>query len=160
MSVALKKRIAPSVLLKLDLNDDLGSKFTRTFRLSFDANAAAEIEERTGLSMLSGEAWQKPSFKVMSIMFWAAVLANHPEYDTEDEKGNRSDEGLRVIRSYMDVGNALEISDALEKAYMLSLPPDRRAEIEKSVKAKSSSPQPGAVENPPTTPEATAGQAG
>lgn len=132
---ALRRRIAPSVPLKLDLEDDIGSKFTKNFRLSFDANAAAEVEERTGFNMLRGEIWTKLSFKALSIMFWAAVLANHPEYDTEDAAGNRTDEGLRVIRSYMSIANTPQISEAVEGAFLASLPKDKRDVIEAQRKA-------------------------
>lgn len=130
MDSALKRRIAPSVPLKLELDDDSGAKFVKNFRLSFDANAAAEVEERTGFNMLRGEIWEKLSFKGLSIMLWAAVLANHQEYDTEDAIGNRTDEGLRVIRSYMGIGNTAQISSAVENAFLASLPKDKREAIE------------------------------
>lgn len=110
---ALKRRIAPSAELVLPLVDDDGAKFTRTFRLSFDFNAIALIEERTGLSLLNGEIWQHPTAKVLSIMLWAAILAHHDEYD--------SDIGLAVIRSYMDAGNSAAITRALSDAFIASL---------------------------------------
>jgi hypothetical protein len=130
METALKRRIAPSVPLTLELDDDNGSKMVRNFRLSFDANAAAEVEERTGFNMLRGEIWEKLSFKGLSVMFWASVLANHPEYDTEDQHGNRTDDGLRVIRSYMGIGNTAQISEVVEKAFLASLPKHKREAIE------------------------------
>ncbi len=132
---ALKKRIAPSVPLSLDLTDDTGGKFTKNFKLSFDFNAKAEIEERTGLNMLTAQVWTNLSAKVLSVMLWAAVLANHPEYRTKDEKGNETDEGLEVIRSYMELSNTDAIYEALWDSYFLSLPKDRRDALEASRKA-------------------------
>jgi|GEM_PF-2633207 len=130
MDSALKRRIAPSIPLKLELEDDNGSKFTKNFRLSFDANAAAEVEDRTGFNMLRGEIWQRLSFKALSIMFWASVLANHQEYDTIDQHDNRTDEGLRVIRSYMGIHNTAQISEAVENAFLASLPKEKREALE------------------------------
>ncbi len=157
MDSALKRRIAPSVPLKLELDDDKGEKFVKNFRLSFDANAAAEIEERTGFNMLRGEIWEKLSFKGLSIMLWAAALANHPEYDTEDADGERTDEGLRVIRSYMGIGNTPQISEAVEKAFLASLPKDKREAIEAEKKQRDKDPL--AVAGA-ANPEATAEQPG
>lgn len=131
---ALKRRIAPSVPLNLELEEDAGAKSVKNFRLSFDFNAKAEIEERTGLNLLTAEVWTKMSARTLSIMLWAAVLANHPEYRTEDGKGNETDEGLEVIRSFMEVGNSDAIHDALWNAYFISLPKDRRELLEKARK--------------------------
>jgi len=122
---ALKKRIAPSHPLKLELVDDNGSTFTRNFRLSFDFNALARIQERTGIRMLGLEIFGELSAKVLSVMFWASVLANHPDYLTVDDEGEETDEGLEVIRSYMDMSNADAINDACWDAFLLTLPKDR-----------------------------------
>lgn len=129
---ALKKRIAPSVPLSLELTDDTGEKFVKNFKLSFDFNAKAEIEERTGLNLLTAEVWTNLSAKVLSVMFWAAALANHPEYRTKDAEGNETDEGLEVIRSYMELSNTDAIYEALWDSYFISLPKDRREALEAS----------------------------
>ena len=151
MQSALKMRIAPSVPLKLELEDDNGSKYVRNFKLSFDANAAALVEEKTGFNMLRGEVWEKLSFKSLSIMLWAAVLANHDEYDC--------DEGLRVIRSYMGVGNTPQISEAVEKAFLASLPKDKREaiEAERARREKGLAPLAEAGENPAEQPGSNSG---
>ena len=132
-STALKRRIAPSVPLKLQLDDDGGTNFVREFRLSFDFNAAALIEEKTGLNLLTAEVWTSGlSSRSLSVMFWAAVLANHPEYAFPDEHGEPTDEGLEIIRSYMDVGNTDAIHGALWDAYFISLPKEKREALEKA----------------------------
>ena len=130
---ALKRRIAPSVPLKLQLDDDGGANFVREFRLSFDFNAAALIEEKTGLNLLTAEVWTSGlSSRSLSVMLWAAVLANHPEYAFSDDKGEPTEEGLEIIRSYMDVGNTDLIHDALWDAYFISLPKDKRETLERA----------------------------
>ncbi len=129
---ALKRRIAPSVALTLELQDDSGAKCTKNFRLSFDFNTKAEIEERTGLNLLTAEVWTNLSARTLSVMLWAAILANHPEYRTVDAKDEETDEGLEVIRSYMEVGNTDQVHDALWNAYFISLPKDRREALEKA----------------------------
>ena len=145
MQTALKMRIAPSVPLKLTLKDHDGSKYAKNFLLCFDANAAAEVEERTGFNMLRGEIWEKLSFRALSIMFWACVLANHDEY--------ASDDGLRVIRSYMDIGNTAQISEAVEQSFLASLPEEKRLfiEAERVRKEKGQVPLESAGEIPATT---------
>lgn len=126
MNESLKRRIAPSVPLVLQLEDDDGGVSTRTLRLSFDFNAIALIEERTGIGVLDGEIWsvldprrkktgatEKASFAaVASIMLWAAVIANHPEYG--------GDEGLICLRSYMSPQNTAEIVTAIGEAFAAS----------------------------------------
>jgi len=127
MSQAIKRRIAPSVPLTLDLKDDSGATFKRDFRLSFDFNATALVEERTGLNLLTAEVWTSGlSSRSLSIMLWAAVLAHHPEY--------AGDEGLEAIRSYMDVGNTDPIHGALWDAYFISLPKEKREALEEAKK--------------------------
>jgi hypothetical protein len=124
---ALRRRIAPGVPLLLSLEDANGSKFKRSFTLAFDFNAVAAVEEVTGYSLLKGEAWAHNTAAVISTMFWAAVLAHHPEYDTWDDRNlRRTPEGLEVLRSYMDDKNVDEISEALWKAYLDYLSPAKR----------------------------------
>jgi hypothetical protein len=121
---ALRRRIVPSVPLTLELTDDSGSTFSRSFRLSYDFNAFALINERTGLSVLGGNIWTKLDERVLGVMLWAAVLANHEEYASE--------EGLGVIRSYMDSGNADLIMEKVFDAYCVSLPADKRDLLQKA----------------------------
>jgi hypothetical protein len=152
----LRKRMSKSVPLKLDLEDDgTGATFTRNFRLSFDFNAIAFCEERTGLGFLNGEIWTKLNATNISIMLYAAILANHPEYWTVDKFRNPTPEGLEVLRSYLDAGNMATVISALNDAFMQSLPADKRAELEANQKAeesKGANPIPPAVAAIPEAP--------
>lgn len=133
-STALKRRIAPSVPLKLELMDDGGATFVREFKLSFDFNAAAIVEEKTGLNLLTGAVWTSLSSRTLSWMLYAAILANHREYGRVDEEGTiqPTSEGIDTIRSYMDIGNTDVIGDAVWDAYFISLPKDKRESLEKA----------------------------
>ena len=139
----LRLRIPPSVPLALELVDDGGAKFTQTFRLGFNANVAAKIEEKTGFSITDFSIWAHVAeSKVLRAMAWAAILPLHPEYDTVDIHGGPSSEGLEVIGSYIDESNSDDVFEALWAAYLLSVDPKKReaadkwmAEV-KAVKAK------------------------
>lgn len=137
-AIPIKGRIAPSYPLKLELDDDDGGKLIHNFRLSFDFNAFARIEERlpddlkkAGVTMLDLRIWTKLSAGVVGLMLWAAVLAKHPQYLTVDEEGEPTDEGLEVIRSFIDLGNATQIGEALWEAYLLNFPKQRAEELRK-----------------------------
>jgi len=106
---ALRRRIVPAVVLQLDLADDSGEQFSRTFRLSFDFNTFALIQEKTGFDMTGLRAWSNLNPATLSIMFWAAVIGNSPEY--------KGEEGLGVLRSYMDISNEDLIGEKLFEAY-------------------------------------------
>jgi hypothetical protein len=145
----LRRRIAPSTPLSLELVDDSGDKFTKNFRLSLDYNAASYIELKSGFGFLDGEIWGQLNATTISIMLYAAVLANHPEYWTVDRNDQATDEGLEVIRSYMDMENTEQITKALNDAYVSSLPPDKK---ERALKAQAEAE--ARAENP-TKPAAT-----
>ena len=139
MEKALKRRLAPSYPLTLELAVDEGQGFKREFRLCFDFNVCAEIEEKTGVSVLDAKEfltrWQ--SAKFLSVVLWASLLPHHSEY--------ASDEGLHVIRSYMDETNLEAISDALFEAYLLYCPEKKRdalRQLVKQGKAESQNPTP------------------
>jgi hypothetical protein len=126
----LRRRIAPSVPLRLNVLDDSGDELQRTFNLSLDFNAACYVQEHIGKSLLDGPTWEDTSPITISTMFYAAILAKHPEYDTRDEKtGEPTTEGIEIIRSLMDAGNAKQIQNALFDAFVATLPPDRQAAI-------------------------------
>lgn len=152
----LRKRMAKSVPLRLDLEDDMtGATFTRSFRLTFDFNAIAYCEEKSGLGFLTGEIWTKLTATNVSLMLYAAILANHPEYWTVDRHGNPTPEGLEVLRSYLDAGNMAIVMRALNDAFMQSLPAEKRAELEAKQKAeesKGANPIPPAVAAIPEAP--------
>lgn len=167
----MRRRIAPSHDMSLDLVDDDGTKFTIKFRLSFDMNVIVLIEEMTGLGVANGEIWDylseqlsrgkdgpkreyrvHPSVSmVVSTMLWAAAQPHHgADYDSE--------EGLRVIRSYMDFNNFAFIAFELEKAFVASIPKEKRDAMKKAEGGDSplaqESPQTGSESGPsPATSE-------
>ena len=135
----LQRMIRPSVPVTLEFS---GGEKSKTFRLSFDFNALARIEEQTGLDMLNVFGiWTKMSATVLSAMFWAAALAHHPEYD--------SPEGLVAMRSYLDHDNAERTVEALWQAYLLFLPEDKAAALRKARADALKKAQEGETENPP-----------
>lgn len=118
---ALRRRVAPSVPLTLALAQADGPPLDLTFRLAFDFNAMAAVEDATGLNMLRGEIWTALTGSTLGALFWASLLAHQPEYA---EAG-----GLEVARSYIEPGNVVAVGNAVEDAFMLSLPEDDRAAI-------------------------------
>jgi len=144
ISPALKRRIVPTVLLELDLAEDGGGTIPLKLRLSFDFNAFALIQERCGLDMTEQNVWAALNPSNASVMLWAAVLACHPEY--------AGDEGLGVIRSYMDAGNYLLIAERLFDAYVASLPETQRNAL-MTAKEKALRGEPNPTPPPPALPE-------
>jgi hypothetical protein len=128
----LRRRIAPSVPLRLNVMDDGGDELQRTFNLSLDFNAACFVQSAIGKSLLDGQTWEDTSPITISTMLYAAILAKHPEFDTRDDKGQPTSEGIQVIRSLMDAGNAKQIQNALFDAFVATLPPERQVAIKKA----------------------------
>lgn len=153
----IRRRIAPTVPLTLTLANEDGSTQTKKFKLSFDFNAVTRAEELTGFGLLSGEIWKHATAKTLSILFWSAICANHPEYDYDPEVDDEEKDaaGLYAIRSYMDAGNAAEITQALSDAFILSLPEKDRARI----KAAQDKARKNADPTPPATTEEPAPEA-
>jgi len=131
MATALRRRIAPAIQVTLELQDEGGSPYKASFQVSYDFNAAAAIQEHTvskahpeGLKLTDASVWSHASEPIFfSVMFWAGIIARHPEYN--------SDEGLEVIRSYMDERNSDLIIGACWDAYLLGLTPEKRKFMEK-----------------------------
>lgn len=140
----LRRRIMPYTSLTLNLEDANGDKFVRNFKLSWDFNAQALVEFRTKMSMLDGSIWTTNSPTVLSAMLQAAVLMHQPEYGGEV--------GLEVLRSYLDAGNIVEVSTALNEAFIASLPVEKQKKIRELQKAKAEDPTLPAPSQP--TPEA------
>lgn len=117
---ALRRRIAPSVPLAIELLEDGGEKRTLNLRLAFDFNVCAMIEEKFGVNVLdAGQFLSKAqSPKIVSGYLWASLLPHQPEYDFPD--------GLAVVRSYMAEANLEEIWQAILDAYLLYCPEKKR----------------------------------
>lgn len=115
----LRKRLAPAVPLTLNLEDDDGGKFSRSFKLCFDFGAGVAIRDKTGLNLRDFAIWKESERPdVLSVMLWAAILRHQPEYDSE--------EGLEVIESYLDDGNFDQVSEALWQAYLKYVSKEKR----------------------------------
>jgi hypothetical protein len=164
----LRRRVAPGVSLTLKYSDGDVS-----FRLAYNNNALASIEERTevfvpqedgtmvksNLNLLANPyaLWEKLGKNRLGVIFWAALLQDRPELD--------SDIGLLTVRSYLDrPENELKVFNAAWEAFMLYLPKDQaeglraaRADWEKKRDA-GDPPEPAAtVPTPPAPgPELTA----
>jgi hypothetical protein len=126
-NTALRRRVAPSAPLEISFSDENGS-FTQTYRVAFDLNVFAEISEKTGVPALSLDLWTKLDARVLRAMLWAALLPNHPEFDTRDRKG-RTNEGIETIGSWLDGDNQERSAHALWEAYLLYLPDDQAEEL-------------------------------
>jgi len=133
----IKRRVAPSYPFTLEIEDDKG-KLVLNFRLSFDFNAFARIEEQTKIPMLGLQIWTKLSATTIRAMLWAAVIANHPEF--EDEKV-----GLEAIGEYLRLANVDRVVDALWEAYLLGFTRDKAAALRELRDAEKK----GAVPNVP-----------
>src|SRR5437899_3320425 len=120
---AIYRRLAPSVPLSLTFKDETGSK-TLNFRLAFDFNAAAAIEEKTGKNILRGELLDSMNARDLSVAFWAMLLMNHPEFD--------SDEGLIAARTYMTISNANDVAVAVKNAFITSLSEETQKAIKEA----------------------------
>lgn len=119
---ALHELISPAHPFIIQLRD--GTKIE--LLLSFDFNAAAEIQQKIGLNITEGQAfWEhywEPSW--IRAMLWACLLARQPEYAGE--------EGLRVVGSYIYDENLLDVQEAIFQAYLLYLPEQTRNNILKA----------------------------
>lgn len=113
--------IIQSVPLVLTVVDEKGAEVSLTFRLHFDFNALTLVEEETGMSLLTGAIFSKPTAKTISTLFWAAIQESHPDY--------AGPEGLKRVRAMMTLRNSTEIADAVQEAYIVSLPDDQQKNI-------------------------------
>ena len=158
-SSPLLRRLPPSVPLRIELATDSGMTDIREFKLAFTVNAAAVIKERTGVSLLNFiEAWSQISDpRLLRVMFWAAVLSHHPEYDTRDEQGKPTDEGLDTVGTLIDETVSDQVGEALWQAYLKSLSKTKREaviKVREMAEKEAQSPK-----NPPTPPATESGQA-
>jgi hypothetical protein len=124
-TTALQRRIAPAVPLALELDEDGGGTRRLDLRLVFDFNAVALVEETLHVNLLAGDVVEHLTGTALSVMFWAALQARQPEYEGA--------EGLAVVRSWMDLGNAPAISLAVVNAVVRSLPAEQQQAIVSAV---------------------------
>jgi hypothetical protein len=141
-AIPIKKRIAPSVPLKLEMTDDNGSTFVRNFRVCFDFNVLGRIETRTGINMLGFAVWNNLNVNNLKFMLWSAILPNHPEFDTEKPDchhcghAQKTDEGLEALASLLDFEGGEKATEALLEAFLLYLPKEKAAALRKAREAE------------------------
>ncbi len=91
-----------------------------------------------------GPVAENVSDAVVAPLLWAALLAQHPEYDQSD--------GLAVVRSYLDAGNVDAVTEKLLDAYIASLPKDKQEAMlklkERALRGEDSNPLVTTPENP------------
>lgn len=135
-SKKLVARLQKGVPFLLDVDHE-GGKETLSFRLVFDFNALALVEEKTGYSLLTGTIFVKPNVRKAVVLFWAAIQQHNPEY--------AGDEGLEVIGTLLSLKNVGKATDAVYEAYIQALPDDKAAIVRAALKGEE---LPGPKENP------------
>jgi hypothetical protein len=127
-STALRRRVAPSVPLEISFSDENGS-FAETFQVAFNLNVLAEISEKTGLTALGYDIWLHVDAKTLRAILWAALLPYQDDFDTYAKNGRRTDEGLKVVGSWLTPENQEKAATALYEAFLLYLPADEAARV-------------------------------
>ena len=137
----LRRRIAPATALTLDLQSESGESVRFDLKLVFDFNAIALVEETLHVNLLMGDVIGKMSGSALSVFFWASLLACQPEY--------AGLEGLAVVRSYMDLGNASLIGSAVLDAFLKSLPLEQQEALRRpSPPVRTTTVSAGAISGP------------
>lgn len=121
----IRKRLTPGYPFALEVELDGGDKQTIGLRLNYDMNSACLVEDRTGFPGLSGKIFNSLTAVNVTILLWAMVQANHPEY--------AGDEGLAEIRSLLTLRNSAAVSDAVQECFIRNLPDDRQVIIRKAI---------------------------
>lgn len=129
MKSPLRRRIAPSIPFILNYEDADGTKVSESFRLAYDFNSFTLIEEtlHTNLLMDIGPLLDAPSVRSISVLLWAAVQLNHPQYEGA--------EGLEAIRCNMTLATAKEAKEACSEAFLTQLPVEQRAKLKAQAEA-------------------------
>lgn len=155
---ALRRRIAPSVPLEISFSDENGN-FKKTYRLAFNLNVLAEISEKTGRSALDVSVWAKLDARVIRAMLWAALLPFQPEFDTRDAKtGERTNDGLETVGSWLAGENQDRSVDALWDAYLAYLPANEAEAMRESLKKANEALRSEALTKSPTEDDASGGE--
>jgi hypothetical protein len=103
-------------------------KFEHSFKLCFDFNALALIEKHLGVNLLvQFSQIFSISASSVSVFLWAAIQAQHPEYEGE--------EGLAVVRSYLNIANFEAAAVKVQEAFKLSLNKEQLDRVEAALAA-------------------------
>ena len=124
-----RRRVSPSIPFILNVEDETG-KFSQSFRLCYDLNKLALVEQELGKSALLdiGELFDNPSVTSVSVLLWAAVQEYNPEYAGKD--------GLEEIRYNLTIGTAKEAMDACREAFLKQLPAEQVARLKAIIEAR------------------------
>jgi len=116
--MSIRERVSPSVPFTLDVEDHTG-KFSYSLRLAYNFRTLGLIEKHTGKSMLTeaNEVFQNPTCDNVSILFWAALQINHPEW--------RGEEGLSAVQNNLTLLTAKAVRNACEEAFVKQLPEEK-----------------------------------
>ena len=139
----LRRRITPSVPFHLKVEDADGGSFTLSFKVSYDFNAMALVEEVTGMSMITGDVFDNPSCSNISALLWAGIQENHPDYAGQ--------KGLQAIRSCLNIATATEALKAINEAFLLALPKEQADLIRQRAQEKAAG-KSGEASSPLVTP--------
>jgi hypothetical protein len=118
MVTPIKRRVCPAYPLKVEYTER-GKRESLTLNLVFDFNALALIQERTNLNLLEGEIWKGLGPECLGVIVWAAARARQEELAGED--------GLEIVRSYLDGQNSEAVAEATIRAFAETLPESRKA---------------------------------
>jgi hypothetical protein len=118
------QNLTPSTPFTLDVQGEAGM-VRLGLRLSYDFNALVLVEQGTGYSLLSGTIFNHLNVNNVSILLWAALRANHPEY--------RGDEGLERVRALLTLRNSDSVVEAVQECFIKNLPDDQQARIRKAI---------------------------
>jgi len=130
MKSPMRRRISPSVPFTLTFEDEQG-KASFSFKLAYNFNSLALVEEKLGVSMLTdiGEIIDAPTVQNVSVLLWAAVQENHADdYAGED--------GLETIRMNLTIAQTKDALNACSRAYVKQLPAEQQERIARIVAAK------------------------
>ena len=129
MKSPLRRRISPSVPFTLTFEDEQG-KASFSYRLAYNWNSLALVEEKLGKSMILdiGELFESPNVTTVSVLLWAALQENH----ADDYAG---DEGLELVRQNLTIPEAKKALAACSDAYVKQLPEEQQERVRKLVEA-------------------------
>ena len=126
MKSPLRRRISPSVPFTLTFEDEQG-KASFSYKLAYNWNSLALIEEQLGTSMIVdiGDIFENPTIKNVSVLLWAALQENHAD------EGYAGVEGLEYIRQNLTIPIAKDALRACSDAYVAQLSPEQQARLKK-----------------------------
>lgn len=143
MASPVSRGVTPAFPLKLVVELDGGGTKELSLRLNYDFNASVLVEERTGYNGLNGAIFQNLTAAHLSILLWAMVQANHPEF--------RNDAGLFYLRSLLTFRNSAEVSEAVQENWIRNLADDQAEKIRAKIaeaKAKAEAGEPPLAPKP------------